>query len=161
MEGVMVTPPDRRAVRPQFPGPLQQQRQPASPALQQRAFAALMLALICLFGMVFLTDNLHRAVVGLAVTLVIGGTGLWLAISAMSKSRKAGAARPRFVILATVLAVLGTGMSALALTVVSVFWAPVNQYADCMSAASTPAAQSACNQQLHTALQNSVGLTSR
>ncbi len=157
----MATPPDRRTpARPQFPGPYKQQRQPASPALRQRAFAALMLALISLFGMIVLSGNLHRAVVGLAVTLVIGGTGLWLAITTMSRSRQAGSARPRFVILATVLAVIGTGLSVLALAGFALFWTQINQYANCMSAANTVSTQTACNQQLNSSLHTSVGLGS-
>jgi hypothetical protein len=158
----MATPPDRRApVRPPLPGPFNQPRPPASPALQQRAFAALMLALISLFGMIVLSGNLHRAVVVLAVTLVIGGTGLWLAITAMSRSRRAGSARPRMVILATVLAVVGTGLSALALAGFALFWTQINQYANCVSGANTVAAQSACNQQLNNSLQSSMRLAGR
>jgi hypothetical protein len=155
----MATPPDRRTpARPQFPAPFQQQRPPASPALQQRAFAALMLALISLFGMIVLSGNLHRAVVVLAVTLIIGGTGLWLAISAMSQSRRTGSARPRLAILATVLAVVGTGLSVLALAGFALFWTQLNQYANCMSGANTVSAQSACSQQLNNSLQSSVRL---
>ena len=157
----MATPPDRRApARPPFPGPLQRQRPPASPALQQRAFAALMLALISLFGMIVLSGNLHRAVVVLAVTLVIGVTGLWLAITTMSRSRRAGSARPRVVILATVLAVFGTGLSGLALVLFALFWTPINQYDNCMTAANTVSGQTACSQQLDKSLQNSFGLGS-
>jgi hypothetical protein len=126
--------------------------------LQQRAFAALMLALISLFGMIVMTGNLHRAAVVLGVTLVIGGAGLWLAITAMSRSRRAGSARPRLVILATVLAIASTGLSALALAGFALFWTQFNQYADCLSAANTAAAQSACKQQLNSSLHNSVGL---
>jgi hypothetical protein len=156
----MATPPDRRTpARPQFPGPLQKQRPPASPALQQRALAALMLALISLFGMIVLSGNLHRAVVVLAVTLVIGGTGLWLAITAMSRSRRAGSARPRVAILATVLAVIGTALSTIALAGFALFWTQLNQYADCMSAANTISGQSACSQQLNNSLDNTVGLS--
>ena len=158
----MASPPDRLPpARPQFPGPIQQRRPPASPPLQQRAFAALLLALISLFGMIVLSGNLHRAVVVLAVTLVIGATGLWLAITAMSRSRQAGSSRPRLVILATVLAVLGTGLSALALAGFALFWTQINQYANCISGANTVAAQTACNQQLNNSLQHSVGLARR
>jgi len=157
----MATPPNRLPpARHPIPGPFPQRRPPASPALQQRAFAALMLALISLFGLV-LSGNLHRAVVVLAVTLAIGGTGLWLAITAMSRSRQAGSSRPRIVILATVLAVLGTGLSALALAGFALFWTQINQYADCMSGANTVSAQSACDQQLNNSLQSKFGVSSR
>jgi hypothetical protein len=120
--------------------------------LQQRAFAALLLVLISLLGMVILTGNLKRAIVVLAVTAVIGGTGLWLSITAMSRSRRAGAARPRFSLLATVLGVLVTGLSALALVGFALFWTQFSQYANCTSGANTVAAQNACSQQLNSSL---------
>jgi hypothetical protein len=157
----MATPPDRRAARPQFPGSLPQRPQPASPALQQRAFAALMLALISLFGMVMLGGNIRRGLVVLAVTLIIGAAGLFLAITTMSQSRRDGSARPRFVILATVLAVAGTAMSALALTGFALFWAQISQYENCLSGANTVSVRSACDQQLNNSLQTSVNLLGR
>jgi len=143
---------------PQPPRPPQppQQAQPASPVLQQRAFAALLLVLIAILGMVVLSGNLKRVVVVLAVTLVIGATGLWLAVTAMSRSRRAGATRPRFSLLATVLGVLVTGMSALALTGFALFWTQFSQYANCTAGANTVAAQNACDQQLHDSLHASV-----
>jgi hypothetical protein len=56
-------------------------------------------------------------------------------------------------VLATVLGVLGTGLSALALLGFALFWPQVSQYENCMAAASTPAAQNACTQQLSNSLQ--------
>jgi hypothetical protein len=120
--------------------------------LQQRAFAALLLVLIGLLGMVILTGNLKRAVVVLGVTAVIGGTGLWLSTTAMSRSRRAGAARPRFSLLATVLGVLVTGLSTLVLVGFALFWTQFSQYANCTAGANTVAAQNACNQQLNNSL---------
>lgn len=120
--------------------------------LQQRAFAALLLVLVAMMGMVIFTGNLKRAVVVLAVTLVIAGTGLWLATTAMSRSRRAGAGRPRFSLLATVLGVLVTGLSALALVGFALFWSQFSQYANCSSGANTVAAQNACDQQFRGSL---------
>jgi hypothetical protein len=120
-----------------------------------------MLALISLCGMMMLGNDVRRGVIVLAVTLIIGAVGLFLAITAMSRSRKAGSARPRFVILATVLAVVGTGLSALALAGFALFWTQVNQYENCMSGANTVSAQNACNQQLNNSLQAGVGLLGR
>lgn len=142
--------------QPQPPPQPQPPAQPAGPVLQQRAFAALLLVLIAILGMVILTGNLKRVVVVLAVTLLIGGTGLWLAVTAMSRSRRAGAARPRFSLLATVLGVLVTGMSALALTGFALFWTQFSQYANCSAGANTVAAQNACDQQLHDSVHASV-----
>jgi hypothetical protein len=129
-----------------------------SPALQQRAWAALMLALISLVGLMLLSSNARRGIVVLAVTLVIGAVGLWLAITTMSRSRRAGGARPRFVVLATVLAVAGTGFSAVALLGFALFWPQISQYENCMAGANTVAAQNACSQQLNNSLQGSVHL---
>jgi len=133
-----------------------QQRKPASPVLQQRAFAALMLAIISLLGMPGVSDNLRRGAVVLAVTMVIGGVGLWLSFTAMSRSRKEGTGRPRFAVVASVLGIIGTGLSALALIGFATFWPQISQYANCMSGANTVSSQSACTQQLNSSLQTSM-----
>src|SRR5437870_2055335 len=109
MEGVMATPPDQRRAPsrpPQAPGPGQRRtpprapappprpplpsRKPAEPLLQQRSFAALILALISLVGLLMANGNTRRGIVVLAVTLIIGGGGLWLSTTAMSRAKKAG-----------------------------------------------------------------------
>jgi ABC-type amino acid transport system permease subunit len=136
--------------------PPMQQRKPASPLLQQRSFAALMLAIISLLGMSGVSDNLKRGVVVLVVTMVIGGVGLWLSFTAMSRSRKEGTGRPRFAVAATVLGIIGTGLSALALIGFATFWPQISQYANCMSGANTVATQNACAQQLNSSLQTSM-----
>lgn len=150
----MATPSDPRR------GPSQvkavQPRKPAGTVLQQRAFAALMLAIISLLGMPEVRDNLRRGVVVLAVTMVIGAIGLWLSFSALSRSRKAGTARPRFAVAASVLGIVGTGVSTLALIGFAAFWPQISQYASCMSGANTVTSQSACDQQLNNALQTSM-----
>lgn len=148
----MATPPPRPA------SPVKSPLQPASPAMQQRAWAALMLALISLVGLVLLSGNARRGIVVLSVTLVIGAVGLWLAITATSRSRREGGARPRLVVLATVLAAAGTGFSALALLGFVLFWPQISQYEKCMSGANTVAAQNACSQQLNNSLQGSARL---
>src|SRR5260221_557117 len=82
-----------------------QPRKPAGTVLQQRAFAALMLAIISLLGVhgvSGVSGNLRRGVVVLAVAMVIGAIGLWLSFTALSRSRKAGTARPRFAVAASV-----------------------------------------------------------
>ena len=140
------------------PRPQPAPRKPASSVLQQRAFAALMLAIISLLGMPEIGGNIRRGVVVLAVTVVIGAVGLWLSFTAMSRSRKAGTARPRFAIAATVVGICGTGLSALALIGFAMFWPQVTQYANCISGANTVATQNACNQQLNNSLQTSIQL---
>ena len=176
MEGVMATPPDQRRAPsrpPQAPGPGQRRtpprapvpprpplpsRKPAEPLLQQRSFAALILALISLVGLLMANDNIRRGIVVLAVTLVIGGGGLWLSTTAMSRAKKGGTARPRLSVLATVLATAGTGLSALALLGFALFWPQISQYSTCMAGANTVIAQTACNQQLSNSLPANVHL---
>jgi hypothetical protein len=127
-------------------------RKPAEPLLQQRSFAALILALISLVGLLMANDNIRRGIVVLAVTLVIGGGGLWLSTTAMSRAKKGGTARPRLSVLATVLATAGTGLSALALLGFALFWPQISQYSNCMAGANTVIAQTTCNQQLSNSL---------
>jgi hypothetical protein len=100
--------------------------------------------------------NIRRGIVVLAVTLVIGGGGLWLSTTAMSQAKKAGTARPRLSVLATVLAVAGTGLSAIALLGFALFWPQISQYSKCMAGANTVIAQTACNQQLSNSLPTNV-----
>jgi hypothetical protein len=142
--------------RPSRPSP-----RPASPELRQRALAALALAVLSLIGIMLLGSDIRRGIVVLAVTLVIGAVALFLSITTTSRSRRAGSARPRLVILATVLAVIGTGMSALALVVFAVYWTQLSQYASCIAAANTVTTTNACDQQLNNSLQAGVGLFGR
>ena len=120
-----------------------------------------MLAIISLLGMPGISGNLRRGVVVLAVTMVIGAAGLWLSFTAMSRSRKAGTARPRFAVAASVIGIIGTGLSMLTLIGFVVFWPQVSQYAKCISGANTVATQDACNQQLNNSLQTSMRLLGR
>jgi hypothetical protein len=131
--------------------------------LQHRAFAALALVIISLLGMAGMLGlgDVRRAVVVLAVALAIGVLGLWLAFTAMSRSRNAGTARPRFSMLASVLGVAGTGLSTIVLVGYALFWPQISQYSNCMSGANTVATQDACNQQLDSSLQSGARLLGR
>lgn len=132
--------------------PLRPPRIPADPALQQRAWAAVLLAIISLVGMLMI-GNLRRGVYVVAVALVIAAVALWLAISAMSRARRGGTGRPRGAIFATVLGGIGFLLSGIVLIGFAMFWTQLSQYSNCLSAAGTISAQQACQQQL----QNSVG----
>jgi len=150
------TPPEHRPPAPR-PGPgsgfgPRPQRQPADPALQQRAWAALLLAVISLFAMMMI-GNIRRGVYVVAVALIIAAIALWLSTSALSRARRGGSGRPRGATLAVVLGVAGLGFSAFVLAGFAIFWPQLSQYSDCMSGANTVAAQQACRQQL----DNSVG----
>ncbi len=143
------------------PGPPGPPGKPASAVLQQRAFAALILAIISLFGIPGVSNDIRRGVVVLGVTLAIGAVGLWLTFTAMSRSRKAGTARPRFAVVASVLGIAGTGLSALVLIGYAAFWPQISQYANCMSGANTVASKNACGQQLNNSLQASMQFLGR
>ncbi len=120
--------------------------------MQQRVWAALMLAFISLFAMMMI-GNVQRGVYVVAVALVIAAVALWLSISAMSRARRAGSGRPRAAVLATILGAVGFGFSAVVLAGFAMFWPQLTQYSNCLSGANTVAAQQACQQQL----SNSVG----
>ena len=79
-------PPPRSPFLPPAPKP---QLPPAAPALQQRAAAALVLALLSLIAMM-LIGNLQRAVYVIAVALAVALVALILAISAMKAAKRAG-----------------------------------------------------------------------
>jgi hypothetical protein len=152
----MATPPGRRnpprppALQPRPPRP---QRPPADPALQQRAWAAALLALLGIFAIVATGGNLRRGVFVMAVGVIVALTALWLAISAMSRARRAGSGRPRGAVFATVAGAIGAVFGGMALIGFLTFWPQLSQYSQCQSAAITVSAQQACSQQL----QNSVG----
>jgi len=125
--------------------------------LQQRVWAALMLAVISLLGMM-LIGNVRRGVYVVAVALVIAAIALWLSISAMSRARRGGTGRPRGAVFATVLGVAGVLLSAFVLAGFAMFWPQLQQYANCLSGANTPSAQQACQQQLDNSVGNEVGI---
>jgi CDP-diglyceride synthetase len=120
--------------------------------LQQRALAALILAVLSLIAMLW-GANLQRTVYVVAVSLVVALVGLVLAISAMRAAKRAGTRRPRAALPGVLLGVVGTAFSAIALIGFLTFWSQYMQYANCMSGASTVATQNACQTQF----QNSVG----
>ncbi len=132
-------------------------RPPADPVLQQRVWAALMLAVISLLGMM-LIGNVRRGVYVVAVALVIAAIALWLSISAMSRARRGGTGRPRGAVFATVLGVVGVLLSAFVLAGFAMFWPQLQQYANCLSGANTPSAQQACQQQLDHSVGNEVSI---
>jgi len=148
--------------RPQPPSPYappgpRPPRPPADPALQQRAWAALMLAVISLFAMLMI-GNIRRGVYVVAVALVIAAIALWLAISAMRRARRGGSGRPRGVVLAVVLGVVGFVFCAFVLTGFALFWPQLTQYSNCLNGANTPSAQQACQQQLNNSVSGEISL---
>ncbi len=154
------TDPQRTPTRPSGyqPPRARQPRQPTDPALQQRTWAALMLAFLSLIAMMAMSGNVRRSVVVVAVALAVAVTGLWLVLSAMSGARRGGSGRPRGAILATVLGVLGCVFSVSVLAAFLLFWPQLTQYSDCLSGANTVAAQQACQQQLNNSVGSEIGV---
>jgi hypothetical protein len=130
---------------------------PGDPALQQRVWAALMLAIISLFAMLMI-GNVRRGVYVVAVALLIAAAAVWLAISAGARARRAGSSRPRGIVLATVLGVAGLVFSAIVLVGFAMFWPQLTQYSSCLSAANTYAGQQSCQQQLNNSVGNEIGV---
>ncbi len=132
------------APRPQLP--------PAAPALQQRATAALLLAVLSLIA-IMLIGNLQRARYVLEVACVVALVGFVLAISAMRAAKRSGTRRPRASLAALLLGGLCAAFAGFAAIGFLIFGAQFNQYANCLNAAgSSTAAQNACQ----TAFSNAV-----
>ena len=141
-------PPPRSPFLPPAPRP---QPPPAAPALQQRAAAALVLAVLSLIAML-LIGNIQRAVYVVAVALVIAVLALVLALSALRAAKRAGARRPRGAMAGALLGGLGTLYTGLALIGLLAFWSQYMQYGNCLNGATTAAARSACEQQFKKAV---------
>ncbi|HEX3513349.1 MAG TPA: hypothetical protein VHT26_05035 [Trebonia sp.] len=142
-------PPARSPFLPPVPRP---QLPPAAPALQQRAAAALILALLSLIAMM-LIGNLQRAAYVIAVALAVAVVALVLAISSMKAAKQAGTRRPRVAVASVLLGTAGALFSAFALAGLLIFWSQYMQYAKCLNGATTTATQNACQQQF----ENSIG----
>jgi O-antigen ligase len=147
-------PPPRSPFLPPAPGP---QLPPADSALQQRAAAALVLALLSLIAML-LIGNLQRAVYVVAVALVVAVVALALAISGLRAAKRAGTRRPRAAVAGVLLSAVGAVLSAFALVGLLVFWSQYMQYANCLNGASTVAAQNACEQQFQNSVDDRITL---
>jgi predicted PurR-regulated permease PerM len=130
--------------------PPRPQPPPPSPALQQRAWAALALALLSLLAMT-LISNIHRGVYVAVVALV-------LAFGSMSAARKAGTRRPRGAVAAAVLGLIGAVFCGFALAGFLIFHTELSQYATCMSGANTTATRTACQNQLDNSVRNEIKL---
>lgn len=156
----MSRPPDRRTptrtpVNPRQP--LRPSPTAADPALQQRAWAAALLAIISLLSMMMI-GNVRRGVYVVAVALIIAVIALWLAFSVMSRARRSGSSRPRVAVFAAIFGIIGFLVSGVALIAFGMFWPQLTQYSNCLSSAGTISAQHACQQQLQNSVGNEVGL---
>jgi di/tricarboxylate transporter len=133
--------------RPQLP--------PASPALQQRGWAALTLSVLSLLAMTAV-GNIQRGVYVVAVALAVAIAGLILAFTTMSAARRAGTRRPRGVLAGAVLGVIGTVLCGFVLAGFLIFWTQLHQYADCENGANTTATQTVCQNQLNNSVTSEI-----
>ena len=146
-------PPGGRGPQPRGMPPVRPQLPPPDPAVRQRALAALLLGALSLIGLMLGLGNLHRGIYVAVLTLAFAVTAIWFGVTASSRARRSGTARPRGAVGGVVLGGLGLAFSALWLLVLAVFWPQLNTYYTCLGGANTVAAQQAC----HSQFTNSVG----
>lgn len=124
---------------------------PASPAVQQRAVAALVVSLLSLASMLGL-NNLARGLYVVLYGLVAGTVALWLAITAIARARRDRTARPRASVTATVIAGAGIVLSAIMLAAFVVLGSQLSAYGRCLAGANTITSQHACWSQFRQAV---------
>lgn len=134
-------------LRPASPAP-----PPADRALQQRAWAAVTLALISLFGMGLMDAPIQRGVYVLGITVVIAAAALWLAVTSIGRARRIGSGRPRGAVPAIVLGSIGVLFGGIALVGFAVLWPQATQLSRCAATADTYTSQNACLQQFRDAV---------
>ena len=81
--------------------------------MRQRALAALALGALSLIGLLLGLGNLHRGIYVAVLTLLFAVTAIWLGVTAGTKARRSGTARPRWAVGGVVLGGLGLALSAL------------------------------------------------
>jgi len=139
--------PSRRTAGSRQPGaPPGNAAAPAEPAVQQRALAALLLALLSLAGL-FSLNYLQRGIYLVAYALLAGLMAMWLAVTALARARRGRTTRPRGSIVATVIAGVGIILSVIMLIAFAVFSKQLTAYGRCLSQASTGADRQACQTQ--------------
>jgi hypothetical protein len=128
---------------------------PAEPAAQQRALAALLVALLSLTGVLALGFP-QRGVYLVSYALLAGVVAMWLAVTALARARRSRTTRPHGSAAATAIAGVGIGLSMFLLLAFAVFGPQLSAYGRCLSNAGTTAAQQACQAQLTHALNQEV-----
>jgi amino acid transporter len=122
---------------------------PAEPAAQQRAIAALFLAVLSLVGLLSL-NYLQRGIYLVAYALLAGLMAMWLAVTSLIRARRSRTTRPRGSVTATVIAGVGILLSGILLVAFATLGKQLTAYGHCLSTASTTADQQACqNQFIH------------
>jgi hypothetical protein len=132
---------------PDAPRPGRPQAAPAEPAAQQRALAALLVALLSLTGVLALGFP-QRGVYLAGYALLAGVVAMWLAVTALARARRSRTARPHGSAAATAIAGLGILLSTMLLLAFAVFGGQLSAYGRCLSDAGTTTARQACQAQL-------------
>jgi hypothetical protein len=127
-------------------GPKARSALPPEPATQQRAVAALFLALLSLFGLLGL-NNFQRGIYIVASTLLAGALAVWFAITSRVRARRGGTRSPRGSVAAIVLGGAGVLLSGFLLVGLAAFGKQAVTYSRCVSGANTIAARQACENQ--------------
>jgi hypothetical protein len=114
---------------------------------------ALVLGLLAMFSLFSVSDliglgDLRHSIILVVFSLLVGALALWLGVSAMTRSRRAAAGRPRGAVSAIVLGGIGILFSALLLITLTVLWQQLSAYSQCMQGAETLAARHVCQDQL-------------
>jgi hypothetical protein len=132
---------------------------PPDPALQQRAWAALVLGALSLLGLALsMGGNPRRIIYAVALALLIGATAAWLGLTSTSKARRSGTSRPRGAVGGIVLGFIGVAFSVLALAAFAAFWPQLTQLSSCLAGANTLSAQQACQNQFSNSVGNEFSL---
>jgi hypothetical protein len=126
---------------------------PADAATQQRAIAALFLALLSLFGLLGL-NNLQRGIYIAAFTLAAGLLALWLSVTSITRAHHGGTLTPRGPVTAIVIGAIGVLLSGILLIMLVAFGKQAAAYSRCISGANTLAAQQACRDQFTHAVES-------
>jgi hypothetical protein len=136
--------------RPQPPATV-----PAEPATQQRAMAALLVALLSLTGVLAL-GNPEHGVYLVAYALLAGLVAMWLALTSLARARRGRTARPHGSAAAAALAGVGILVSIVLLLAFAVLGRQMSAYGRCLSEAGTTTAQRACQVQFTHALNREI-----
>jgi hypothetical protein len=169
------TPPDRRAERDrraeqatpppaEAPPGLSTRQQPLAqakarpaghpdPAHQHRTVAAFFLAVLSLFGVLGLS-NFQRGVYIVVFALVAGAMAIWLAGTAIRRSRRGGIAGPRGSVVAIAIGGAGVLVSSLLLAGFALLGHQASAFSQCLSGANTVAAQQTCQNRFMRAVRN-------
>ena len=127
--------------------------------MQQRASAALFLALLGLFGLLAIS-NISRGAAVAAFALLSGTLAAWYAATAIRRARRAATALPHGSVLALVIAGAGITVSVIVLAGFALFGKQLSAYSQCVSGANTLMAQQDCYSQLTHSLTATVPLRS-